>query len=53
MNTKHINRPVCLTRLALRRALTVENIACAFILAGTAAAVAVTAYVGAIVLRLL
>jgi hypothetical protein len=48
-----MTRPVCLARLALRRLCTLENFALALIVTGTAASVALTAWVGATVLRLL
>jgi hypothetical protein len=51
LSALHLKR-LCLARLALRRALTWEFALNAFLLMGTAAAVGVTAWVGAVVLRL-
>lgn len=48
-----VRRPTCVARLALRRLVTAENIIIAGMVLGTAAAVGVTAWVGAVVLRLL
>lgn len=47
-----MTRPTCLTRLALRRALTWENVIIAGMVLGTAACVAVSVFVGLAVWRL-
>lgn len=47
-----MTRPTCLTRLALRRLATWENLLIGCIVTGTAASVVVAAWVGLVVWRL-